>query len=94
VFGELDWSPGVHLQNVGRVHRDGQPDPVAAYFLVSDFGSDPVVTEILGLKRQQSDAITDPNLSLIETLEADPQRIKKLAASYLAQIGVQKEKHE
>ncbi len=32
VFGELDWSPGVHDQCGGRIHRDGQPNPVFLYF--------------------------------------------------------------
>jgi hypothetical protein len=42
VFGELDWSPGIHDQCEGRYHRDGQTEPSVSYFLVSDVGSDPV----------------------------------------------------
>ena len=53
VFEELDWSPGVIDQNIGRVQRDGQTDPVTAYILVSESGSDPVMTEVLGVKREQ-----------------------------------------
>ena len=45
VFGELDWSPGVHVQCAGRVARDGQQEKVVAYFLISDGGSDPIVSE-------------------------------------------------
>lgn len=54
VFGELDWSPAVHEQAAGRVHRDGQPDPVMAYYCLSDEGSDPVIADALGLKEHQS----------------------------------------
>ena len=39
VFGELDWSPGVHEQCIGRLHRDGQGKSVVAYFLVAEDGS-------------------------------------------------------
>lgn len=53
VFGELEWPPGVIDQNIGRVQRDGQTDPVTAYILVSESGSDPVMTEVLGVKREQ-----------------------------------------
>src|SRR5690606_29473386 len=35
VFAELDWSPGVHEQCIGRLARDGQSSPVLAYFLVA-----------------------------------------------------------
>jgi hypothetical protein len=66
VFGELDWSPGVHEQCVGRIHRDGQPDPVVAYFLVSDFGADPIIVDVLGVKRAQIDGVRDPNAALVE----------------------------
>lgn len=85
VFGELDWSPGVHEQCIGRVHRDGQPDPVAAYFLIADSGSDPVVADVLGIKRQQSEALRDPDAPLVEALQIEEGHIKKLAAAYLAQ---------
>jgi hypothetical protein len=87
VFGELDWSPGVHEQCVGRVARDGQSDPVAAYYLLADAGSDPIVSDVLGLKRQQADGIRDPNADLVETLQVDDDRIKKLAAAFLEQRG-------
>src|SRR5262249_53585753 len=38
VFGELDWSPGVHHQCIGRLDREGQAEPVTAIFLVVEEG--------------------------------------------------------
>lgn len=88
VFGELDWSPGVHEQATGRVHRDGQGDPVMAYFLVSDEGSDPIVMDVLGIKREQVEGIKNPTGDgLIEKLEKSGDHIRKLAEAYLAKHG-------
>lgn len=88
VFGELDWSPGVHEQCLGRVARDGQKDPVMGYFLVSDEGSDPIISDVLGLKKAQIEGVRDPNAGLIEKLEAPPDGIKKLAESILRARGI------
>jgi SNF2 family DNA or RNA helicase len=90
VFGELDWSPGVHTQCVGRLARDGQEDLVAAYFLVCNHGSDPIMADTLGLKKQQSDGLLDPNAPRIEEIGFDQtgSNVKKLAESYLAQRGI------
>ena len=88
VFGELDWSPAVHDQNIGRVHRDGQADHVTAYFLIADSGSDPVVADTLGLKRAQIDGLQDPTGSLVERLEAGGGNVKKMAEEYLKQRGI------
>jgi SNF2 family DNA or RNA helicase len=85
VFGELDWSPGVHEQCIGRVHRDGQADPVCAYFLVADSGSDPVVADVLGLKREQVEGLKNPDGELVEALQVDPNHIKRLAQQFLEQ---------
>jgi len=85
VFGELDWSPGVHEQCIGRVARDGQDDPTLAYFLVSDEGSDPSVAETLGLKRAQVEGIRDPQKADLPD-QIDPHAARKLAADYLAQL--------
>lgn len=85
VFGELDWSPGVHEQCLGRVARDGQAHPVVGYFLIADVGSDPVVADVLGLKRRQAEGIVDPDADLIEDLQIDPGHVRKLAEVYLAQ---------
>lgn len=87
VFGELDWSPGVHEQAIGRVHRDGQGDPVVAYFLVADDGSDPVVMDVLGLKREQIEGIRDPNAALLESTKTDA--LRTLAESFLRQRGLE-----
>lgn len=83
VFGELDWSPGVHDQCTGRAHRDGQSDPVTAYYLVADEGSDPVVADVLGLKRAQAAGIVDPEGSVIGAPQAGADRIRSLAKDYL-----------
>jgi len=89
VVGELDWSPGVHEQNEGRILRDGQVEPVVIYYMLSEEGSDPVVADTLGLKRSQIDGIRDPNAELVEKLEVDSGRIKQLAAAYLKQRGLE-----
>ena len=83
VFGELDWSPGVHEQCIGRIHRDGQEQPVVAYFLVADSGSDPIVADVLGVKTAQSHGIRDPEAPLVEQLQVDGDHIRKLAEVYL-----------
>ncbi|SRR5579871_285229 len=87
IIAELDWSPGVHEQNIGRIFRDGQPNPVTAFFLVSDTGSDPVVAEALGLKTQQIEGIRNPNQDLIEKLQTGSGWIEKLAKEYLKKSG-------
>lgn len=82
VVGELDWSPKVHDQLIGRVDRDGQKEQVTAIFLVSDEGSDPVIINLLGLKSSQSHGIIDPLTSPSEQF-SDESRIKILAQNYL-----------
>lgn len=94
VFGELDWSPGVHEQCIGRLNRDGQKTPVVAYFLVSEDGSDPVVAETLGLKREQVEGIRNPTLDIVETIDTDGARAKRLAEVYLRQLGQKPDKDE
>jgi SNF2 family DNA or RNA helicase len=88
VFGELDWSPGVHEQCVGRIYRDGQPDPVLAYYLLAEAGSDPIVADVLNLKKSQIDGVRDPEADLIETLEVEEGHIKRLAESFLRDRGI------
>ena len=88
VFGELDWSPGVHEQCIGRVYRDGQPDPVVAYFLVSEEGSDPVIADVLGLKKAQIEGVRDPDAELIEKSEPPEHGIRRLAEAVMLSQGI------
>lgn len=87
VFGELDWSPAVHRQCEGRLFRDGQTDPVVAYYLTAETGSDPIVMDVLGVKRQQIDGIMNPGDEDGDEVQAqvDPEHIAKLARSFLEQ---------
>lgn len=83
VFGELDWSPGVHEQCIGRIHRDGQEDKVAAYYLISEEGSDPIIADVLGVKRRQVEGIRNPDQPLIEKLQTGTDNLKRLAEEFL-----------
>jgi SNF2 family DNA or RNA helicase len=87
VFGELDWAYGVMEQCIGRLNRDGQDSPVLAYYLVSDGGIDPMMSQILGLKRSQLVGMRDPDAPIVEQLQGDSDRVRKLAESYLAGLG-------
>ncbi len=86
VFGELDWSPMVHEQAIGRVHRDGQAEQVMAYFLVAEAGSDPIVADVLGLKKSQIRGILDLEAQL-EHVDTAGDRMKKLARALLLRLG-------
>lgn len=88
VIGELDWSPGVHNQNIGRVHRDGQTEPVAAYYLVAEEGSDPVIADVLGIKEAQATGIRDPESSgSPQLVGASDDHIRRLAEDVLRRRG-------
>ncbi len=87
VFGELDWSSGVHEQNIGRLDRDGQENPVLAYFLLAEHGSDPIVADVLGIKHQQCDGVINPQRDLIEDLQMEDDHIRRAAEAYLRQIS-------
>lgn len=86
VFGELDWSEAVHDQVTGRLYRSGQNRQVTAVYLVSDSGSDPVVVDILGLKKSQFQGIFNPKGGEDNT-EHDDSIIKEFAKRYLDKVG-------
>lgn len=88
VFGELDWSPGVHEQCIGRIHRDGQQDPVMAFYLVSDYGSDPIVADVNGVKREQIEGVRNPDEGLIERIDIGQHQLRRLAEEFLAGRGI------
>lgn len=88
IFGELDWSPGVHEQCEGRILRDGQEEPVCAYYLIADSGSDPDVANALGMKKRQiTGMMHSGETALFEQLQNDGNRIKDLARNFLARSG-------
>lgn len=86
-IGELDWSPMVHHQLIGRLDREGQTKPVMAIFLCSDSGSDPLLMDLLGLKSSQAQGIIDPHLG-IQTIHSDETRIQMMIQKYLKKKGL------
>lgn len=82
VLGELDWSPKVHDQLIARLDRDGQQQQVTAIYLVSEYGSDPLIIDMLGIKSSQSHNILNP-LTAVSAQYTDESRIKLLAEKFL-----------
>ncbi|WP_435018437.1 SNF2-related protein [Tundrisphaera sp. TA3] len=82
IFGELDWSPGIHQQCVWRLDREGQQSPVTVFFLVTDDGSDPPMMDVLGIKASEAQNIVDPHLG-VEIKENDTGHLRKLVERYL-----------
>jgi hypothetical protein len=86
VFGELDWSPGIHHQCVERLDREGQTQPVMAMFLVAEEGSDPPMMEVLGLKASEAHQVVDPMMG-VQAAHSDESRLKALIERYLHKRG-------
>lgn len=82
IFGEFDWCPAVHDQNIGRFHRDGQTKNCMAYFLAAEDGIDPIMMEVLGLKKGQLNGILgiDAN-KLIQRVDSS-SFVRRLAEKY------------
>jgi hypothetical protein len=89
VFGEIDWSPQVHRQCIGRLGRDGIVVAPEAHFCISDYGSDPAMVEILDIKRMQNDPMVNPRHSSVEAAAASNSNILALAESVLRRAGVE-----
>lgn len=87
VFGELDWSPKVHEQVIGRLDREGQTEQVTAIYLNSEDGSDPPMVDLLGIKASQAAGIIDPGAAF-EAVHSDDSRIKALARQFLSKRRV------
>ncbi len=87
ILGELDWSPGIHHQIIGRLDREGQKEPVTAFFLVVNRGSDPPMMEIIGLKASEAAQIVDPSLG-IQAVHSDRSHLQKLVKLYLEKPGL------
>lgn len=87
IHGELDPSPNIHVQANGRVDRDGQEEEVFAFYAVTNYGSDPVLLDILGLKESQGRGIQDPGREK-EIGQSDPNRIKRMARAFLKHRNV------
>lgn len=84
VFGELDHSPAIHKQCVGRYHRDGQKDQCLTYYLVSDSGSDPLMMESLNLKATQvRGVIQDRSQSTVLSQRETTDHLQRLAEQFL-----------
>jgi len=90
IYGELDYSPKVHDQILARLDRDGQQEEVTGIFLVTEWGSDPVIMDILGIKSSQAHGIVDPLLAT-SAQHSDESRIKKLAQQFLKNKNIQLE---
>lgn len=82
IIGELDWSPKVHEQVIGRIDRDGQENPVTVVYVLTNSGSDPCIVDLLGLKQSQATGITDP-MKAMERVHRDKSRLEMLARSIL-----------
>jgi hypothetical protein len=92
IFGELDWSPKVHDQCLGRLARDGQENQVVGYYLMADSGADPTIVERLGLKEAQARPIEDPTADITAPIPVDDtSRIRALAEAILRQHGIDPE---
>lgn len=88
IFGEFPWSAEVTRQCTGRVDRDGQKEEVFVFYVATDFGSDPEMLDVLGLKADQARGLMNPYQEREIAKQADGNRIKKLAARYLKEKGL------
>lgn len=69
--------------NFYGLDRDGQIKQISAYYLLADSGSDPIISDVLGIKKGQLEGVKNPNGELFEHLITDGGGIKRLAEHIL-----------
>jgi hypothetical protein len=84
VLGELDYSPNMMKQLIGRLRRQGQPFVVNAHYMIADGGCDPLMVEMLGIKASQSHGIMNPGQAP-KAPTHDGSRMQRLAEIVIAQ---------
>lgn len=82
LFAELDWSPAVHKQLTGRLSRDNQENPIDIIFVTTEFGSDPLVLDKIGLKGSQFDGMIDPESKEVNNVVGE-SRLKSFAEDFI-----------
>src|SRR3989339_1005079 len=88
VFGELDWSPAVHEQVIGRLRRDGQSQVITVFFMTTNYGADPLIIDRLAIKGHQAEGITNPFGSGSGGGEIKEKNLKEVAREFLAARGI------
>jgi SNF2 family DNA or RNA helicase len=84
VLGELDFSPMMMKQLIGRLRRPGQQFVVNAHYMIANGGCDPLMVEMLGVKASQSHGIMNPGKAPKASTH-DTSRMQKLAEMVIAQ---------
>ena len=82
IIGELDWSPKITEQFIGRLDRDGQDEPVTAFYLTTNEGSDPIIIETCGIKNAEITAVVDAG-EVIPEQHTDITNLQRLVQRYL-----------
>jgi superfamily II DNA or RNA helicase len=91
VFGELDWSPGVIDQCIGRIWREGQEGSVTAIFVTINDGADPFMKKVIGLKATEAKQIINPDAEVLAS-GGGADRVLGLAKDWLVRQGEDVEK--
>lgn len=94
IFGEIGWTPPPHKQLIGRLNRDGQTTfPVMAHYMISNDGSDPVMADLLQIKKSIAHPLVDPDAELVQpSPEEAAKRTRLLAEAVLRKHGVDPDK--
>lgn len=92
VIAELDWSPNMLEQIVGRIDRIGQLKYGNAYILVTNYGLDPFMMNVLGIKKSQHLGVIEGNVNKAKVFEGNSQsqtteRMKEAARAFLKENG-------
>lgn len=88
IVGELDWSPAIIEQLIGRVDRPGQTaKEITVVFPYVEYGSDPILMRVTAIKKDQQRGINDPGTSL-QAIHTDQSHIKALAKDILERSSV------
>ena len=86
VFGELDWSPGIHEQAIGRLWREGMRDQVDAIFVTIEDGADPIMKKVLGKKTSEARQIMNPEADVL-AVRTDTESVYTMAKEWLRSKG-------